>query len=152
MLTLNKELYCFRILLNETKKTVLLLPAGVAIYNDGKLRHKNKDEYAFNQYGQVYLCNYYDLVKKFGKKPCVVVDEYYNPIFDHFFTDQKEIEDYLGIKTSELNSRAHKNNDIIAAKHSYKNATNHLSEIEVEKYKNLLEEARNNAIRLSMTA
>lgn len=150
MLKLNDELYCFRLILNESKKTVMLLPAGAAVYdkNTGTLKRKTSENYGFNQYGQVYIRNYYDIVKKYGNRPCVVVDEYYNLVFDHLFADQRDVQEQLNIKTSELNSRAHNETDITAAKQEFRFYPTKLSEFEIEKFKQILTKAKKEHICL----
>lgn len=98
---------------NSRNKTKYLLFRGIGIVEDGVYKRIKKYDYLTSENGFTKLRNYYDMVDKFGNKPCVILDTDNNVISDVVYNSQDEIAKKYGIKISKLSSVSFSEKDTV---------------------------------------
>lgn len=104
---LDNAVYGFVIYNNPNAKnsTTYLLFRGIGVINDGKFKRIKKYDYLTSSYGFKKLRTYYDMVLKFGAKPCILLDVENNVVSPKQYLSQDEIASKHQIKVSRLSSK-----------------------------------------------
>lgn len=113
---LNDAVYAFFIYTNPNTHVKYLLFKGVGLIENNKINILHKYDYLHTQYNFQKLRNYYDMVNKFGEKPCRLVDNDLNIVSDKEYENQNEIAKEFNIKISRLSKRAFNEKDVVSSK------------------------------------
>lgn len=109
-------MFAFYVYVNPLSKTSFLLFKGIGNIVDKHIEIIHKYDYLTTKKNFKKLRNYYDMVEKFGKRACYIVDEDFNIIDEKWYNSQEEIVERYNIKVSRLHKRAFKESDIVGSK------------------------------------
>lgn len=99
-----KLYYLFEIYTNPLTKQPQLLFWGVGNYclKCNKLYKFNKDIWAYNKFGYMRLKTYSDYIEKYGKLPCILIDNKKEPIdISKTYSNESTIRKEFSIKVNE---------------------------------------------------
>ncbi|MGN0006375.1 MAG: hypothetical protein ACI37Z_10490 [Candidatus Gastranaerophilaceae bacterium] len=106
--------YAFYIYENSYTHNKYILFRGVGTVENNIFTRIEKYDFLTTANGYQKLRNYYDMVKKFGEKPCIIIAEDGSVIFEKEYSNQKEIEEDFSVNVSTLYKRAFKERDIVS--------------------------------------
>lgn len=106
--------YAFHIYENPYTHNKYILFRGIGVVENNIFKRNEKYDFLTTANGYEKLRNYYDMVNKFGEKPCVIVAEDGSLVSDTEYSNQKEIETTFDINVSTLYKRAFKERDVVS--------------------------------------
>lgn len=117
-MNLDNTVYGFVVYNNPNAKNpnTYLLFRGIGVVDDGKFKRIKKYDYLTSVYGFKKLRNYYDMVLKFGTRPCVLLDIENNVVSSKQYLSQDEIVSEYQLKVSRLSNKPFSEKDITSKK------------------------------------